>query len=139
MQPGWKKNGILLRGGAYVNARWMDAAVRKGFDGASWFVGNARDLFRAGARVTLFGVFQVDRLHPVACTQPKLRDHVWPALVPLLELLFDFRNPCLIFLRNCWCWCFQFLGKAWHLFRAGARVTFFGAKKVTKENTQFQF
>ena len=24
-------------------------------------------------------------------------------------------------------------GKAWHLFRAGARVTFFGAKKVTKE------
>jgi hypothetical protein len=24
-------------------------------------------------------------------------------------------------------------GKAWNLFRAGARVTFFGAKKVTKE------
>jgi hypothetical protein len=26
-----------------------------------------------------------------------------------------------------------------NLFRAGARVTFFGAKKVTKENTQVQF
>ena len=31
-----------------------------------------------------------------------------------------------------------FSGKAWILFRAGARVTFFGAKKVTKENTQVQ-
>jgi hypothetical protein len=29
-------------------------------------------------------------------------------------------------------WC---ASKAWGLFRAGARVTFFGAKKVTKENT----
>ncbi len=26
------------------------------------------------------------------------------------------------------------MGKTWHLFRAGARVTFFGAKKVTKED-----
>jgi hypothetical protein len=33
-------------------------------------------------------------------------------------------------------WC---KGKAWYLFRAGARVTFFGAKKVTKEDTQVQF
>ena len=29
--------------------------------------------------------FQADRLHPVASAQPKLRDHVWPALVPLLK------------------------------------------------------
>lgn len=29
--------------------------------------------------------FQADRLHPVAAAQPKLRDHVWSALVPLLN------------------------------------------------------
>ncbi|GGA74193.1 arylesterase [Arenimonas soli] len=29
--------------------------------------------------------FQADNLHPVADAQPKLRDHVWPALVPLLD------------------------------------------------------
>ena len=29
--------------------------------------------------------FQEDNLHPVASAQPALRDHVWPALVPLLE------------------------------------------------------
>ena len=29
--------------------------------------------------------FQADRLHPVASAQPILRDHVWPALVPLLK------------------------------------------------------
>lgn len=29
--------------------------------------------------------FQTDNLHPVAAAQPKLRDHVWPALVPLLR------------------------------------------------------
>jgi acyl-CoA thioesterase-1 len=29
--------------------------------------------------------FQADNLHPVASAQPKLRDHVWPALVPLLK------------------------------------------------------
>ena len=29
--------------------------------------------------------FQADHLHPVASAQPKLRDHVWPALVPLLK------------------------------------------------------
>ena len=29
--------------------------------------------------------FQTDRLHPVASAQPKLRDHVWPALAPLLN------------------------------------------------------
>lgn len=29
--------------------------------------------------------FQADNLHPVAAAQPKLRDHVWPALVPLLK------------------------------------------------------
>lgn len=29
--------------------------------------------------------FQADRLHPVASAQPKLRDHVWPALVSRLE------------------------------------------------------
>lgn len=29
--------------------------------------------------------FQADNLHPVASAQPKLRDHVWPALQPLLE------------------------------------------------------
>ena len=29
--------------------------------------------------------FQADRLHPVASAQPKLRDHVWPALAPLLK------------------------------------------------------
>jgi acyl-CoA thioesterase I len=29
--------------------------------------------------------FQADRLHPVASAQPKLRDHVWPALAPLLN------------------------------------------------------
>jgi hypothetical protein len=63
----------------------MDAAVRKGFDGASGFVGKARDLFRAGARVTFFGAFQVNRLHPVASTRPKLRDHVWRALQLLLK------------------------------------------------------
>ena len=80
-----KKIEILLRGGAYVNACWMDAVFRKEFDGASGFVGKAWDLFRAGVRVTFFGVFQVDRLHPVASTQPKLGDHVWPALVSLLE------------------------------------------------------
>ncbi|MFC0677790.1 arylesterase [Lysobacter korlensis] len=29
--------------------------------------------------------FQRDHLHPTAAAQPKLRDHVWPALVPLLK------------------------------------------------------
>lgn len=29
--------------------------------------------------------FQADRLHPVASAQPKLRDHVWTALAPLLR------------------------------------------------------
>ena len=29
--------------------------------------------------------FQVDNLHPVASAQPKLRDHVWKSLAPLLE------------------------------------------------------
>lgn len=29
--------------------------------------------------------FQDDNLHPVASAQPKLRDHVWPALAPLLK------------------------------------------------------
>ncbi|MDQ3057704.1 MAG: arylesterase [Pseudomonadota bacterium] len=29
--------------------------------------------------------FQADNLHPTAAAQPKLRDHVWPALVPLLK------------------------------------------------------
>lgn len=29
--------------------------------------------------------FQADNLHPVAEAQPKLRDHVWPALAPLLD------------------------------------------------------
>jgi acyl-CoA thioesterase-1 len=29
--------------------------------------------------------FQPDRLHPVASAQPKLLDHVWPALKPLLK------------------------------------------------------
>lgn len=29
--------------------------------------------------------FQADNLHPVAAAQPKLRDHVWPALAPLLK------------------------------------------------------
>jgi len=29
--------------------------------------------------------FQDDNLHPVASAQPVLRDHVWPALVPLLD------------------------------------------------------
>jgi len=29
--------------------------------------------------------FQADNLHPVAAVQPKLRDHVWPALLPLLK------------------------------------------------------
>lgn len=29
--------------------------------------------------------FQADNLHPVAAAQPKLRDHVWPALAPLLR------------------------------------------------------
>ena len=29
--------------------------------------------------------FQADNLHPVASAQPKLRDHVWKSLVPLLK------------------------------------------------------
>ena len=29
--------------------------------------------------------FQDDNLHPIASAQPALRDHVWPALVPLLK------------------------------------------------------
>lgn len=29
--------------------------------------------------------FQADRLHPTAAAQPKLRDHIWPALAPLLR------------------------------------------------------
>lgn len=29
--------------------------------------------------------FQDDNLHPIASAQPALRDHVWPALVPLLN------------------------------------------------------
>ncbi|HEX8436058.1 arylesterase [Archangium sp.] len=31
------------------------------------------------------GAFQADNIHPVAAVQPKLRDHVWPALAPLLK------------------------------------------------------
>jgi len=30
-------------------------------------------------------MFQDDNLHPVAGAQPKLRDHVWPSLAPLLK------------------------------------------------------
>lgn len=29
--------------------------------------------------------FQADELHPTAAVQPRLRDHVWPALAPLLK------------------------------------------------------
>ena len=29
--------------------------------------------------------FQGDNLHPVASVQPKLRDHVWTVLEPMLE------------------------------------------------------
>lgn len=29
--------------------------------------------------------FQADNLHPVAAVQPRLRDYVWPALLPLLK------------------------------------------------------
>ncbi len=29
--------------------------------------------------------FQADNMHPVATAQPRLRDHVWPALLPLLK------------------------------------------------------
>jgi acyl-CoA thioesterase-1 len=29
--------------------------------------------------------FQSDNLHPVAAAQPRIRDHVWPALAPLLR------------------------------------------------------
>ena len=29
--------------------------------------------------------FQNDQIHPTAAAQPKLRDHVWPALSPLLK------------------------------------------------------
>ncbi len=31
------------------------------------------------------GAFQADRLHPTAAAQPKILDHVWPALKPLLR------------------------------------------------------
>lgn len=31
------------------------------------------------------GNFQADNLHPVAAAQPKLRDHVWASLAPLLR------------------------------------------------------
>ena len=31
------------------------------------------------------GAFQADNLHPVAAVQPRLRDHVWAALEPLLD------------------------------------------------------
>ena len=31
------------------------------------------------------GAFQADNIHPVAAVQPRLRDHVWPALEPLLK------------------------------------------------------
>jgi acyl-CoA thioesterase-1 len=30
-------------------------------------------------------LFQADGLHPTAAAQPKLLDHVWPALKPLLK------------------------------------------------------
>ena len=29
--------------------------------------------------------YQADNLHPIASAQPKLRDHVWKALEPLLR------------------------------------------------------
>jgi acyl-CoA thioesterase I len=29
--------------------------------------------------------FQADNIHPIAAAQPRLRDHVWPALAPLLK------------------------------------------------------
>lgn len=35
----------------------------------------------AGSRAN----FQGDNLHPTAAAQPRLRDHVWPALAPLLK------------------------------------------------------
>ena len=31
------------------------------------------------------GNFQGDNMHPVASAQPRIRDHVWPALEPLLD------------------------------------------------------
>ena len=31
------------------------------------------------------GNFQADNLHPTAAAQPRLRDHVWPKLAPLLD------------------------------------------------------
>ncbi len=35
--------------------------------------------------VTQRGAFQADNLHPVASVQPRLRDHVWAVLEPLLD------------------------------------------------------
>lgn len=34
--------------------------------------------------------FQADGLHPIAAAQPAIRDHVWPALLPLLKT--DYRD-----------------------------------------------
>lgn len=58
------------------------------------FEGNYRELAKKhGASLVPFLLepiarsldnFQSDNLHPVASAQPKLRDHVWPALEPLL-------------------------------------------------------
>ena len=37
--------------------------------------------------------FQADNLHPVAAAQPRIRDHVWPALAPLLEAADTTASP----------------------------------------------
>ena len=42
--------------------------------------------FPAGADRADRGAFQADNLHPSPRAQPKLRDHVWKSLAPLLEM-----------------------------------------------------
>ncbi|MFY2764754.1 arylesterase [Arenimonas sp. MALMAid1274] len=81
--------------GARVLLLGMRLPPNFGPDYTRGFEANYRELAKAhGASLVPFLLepiagsldnFQPDNLHPVASAQPKLRDHVWPQLEPLLR------------------------------------------------------
>ena len=81
--------------GAKVLLVGMRMPPNLGADYTRGFKQNYRDLSqRFGTALLPFllepialdrNAFQNDNLHPTVAAQPKLLDHVWPALVPLLE------------------------------------------------------
>ena len=87
--------GAAQHVGAKVLLVGMRMPPNLGADYTRGFEQNYRDLSqRFGTALLPFllepialdrNAFQNDNLHPTVAAQPKLLDHVWPALVPLLE------------------------------------------------------